>query len=335
MVYSTLEAHDLVPAGPFWRRCWIPPHKCTRLRKPCLAKLNSNAISHDQVRCERQGSLDQSSQSRSAPGGHSRQFLEARRCSLASRYSPARLHHSNCLPWCSTGSCWVFLMSLCVCTNIIVTKGTTLEMSRNACRSAFACWQHWNTHMPTHYQKCLGWRPDSILVRNFRLLAPKANCRCLPTGRTTTRTVCNECERWAIFSYGGTHSSDGETTTRRRCPLIPCVSNLILPCHYCWRTCALRWIYKDEVMSPRTWSRSSEHTPINLLSKTDKRERSSYHRCVWLVRNHWSGTVDPTTVHAGPRSKCNLRRLCFSASSSKRQPAAASIIKCGKIWAYF
>ena len=69
-----------VSAGPFWRR------------------YSSTIIAQG---CDR--SLDQSAQSRPALGGHSHLFLEGRRCSLASRYSLARLHHLDCLPWYSTG----------------------------------------------------------------------------------------------------------------------------------------------------------------------------------------------------------------------------------------
>ena len=30
--------------------------------------------------------------------------------------------------------------------------------------------------------------------------------------RTTTRQIGDECRRWAMFTDGGTHTSDGETT---------------------------------------------------------------------------------------------------------------------------
>ena len=141
MAYSTIEAHDLVCQLDCSGAVIGSLHtKCIRLRQPCSAKLHSIAISNDHVRGKRQRSLDQSAQSRSAPGGHSRQFLEARRCSLASRDFPARSHHSDCLPWYSTRILvLVLLMHLCVRTNIIVITGKTFEMSRNACRSASAC----------------------------------------------------------------------------------------------------------------------------------------------------------------------------------------------------
>ena len=46
----------------------------------------------------------------SALGSHPRQYLEARKCSITSRASLARPHHTNCLPWCpiwdrSAGCC--------------------------------------------------------------------------------------------------------------------------------------------------------------------------------------------------------------------------------------
>ena len=59
---------------------------------------------------------------------------------------------------------------------------------------------------------CLARRPGSTLVRNFRLFAFKSNCRCPPNIRTATRHIGDDYGRWAIFSDGGTHTGDGETT---------------------------------------------------------------------------------------------------------------------------
>ena len=49
---------------------------------------------------------------------------------------------------------------------------------------------------------CLGRRAGDILVHNFRLLAPKATCR----------LVGDEFRGWVIFTDGGTHTRDEETS---------------------------------------------------------------------------------------------------------------------------
>ena len=92
--------------------------------------------------------------------------------------------------------------------------------------------------------------------------------------------------------------------------------------------CLAEWLSRVplQVMSSKTWSRSPART--HRLTSLQGRTRHwwrSYRWCVWHHRTHWSRTVDFTTVHAGARRKCkSLRCHCSSASSSKRQPTAAS-----------
>ena len=113
-------------------------------------------------------------QSVSAPGGHSRQFLEARMRSLAWRVSLAPHHNSDCLPRCSP------------CDSAHIRPRITKRAS----------WTTGGSH--------LGWK----------LQTPRhqANYRYLPKVRTATHIVGDEVGGWAILTDGGTHASDGETT---------------------------------------------------------------------------------------------------------------------------
>ena len=49
------------------------------------------------------------------------------------------------------------------------------------------------------------------LTRNFAYLQPKPNIRIFPTLGATTREKGNDFHGWAIYTDGGTRSSDGET----------------------------------------------------------------------------------------------------------------------------
>ena len=59
---------------------------------------------------------------------------------------------------------------------------------------------------------CLTRCPSDISCQRFRLPCAKAKYPDLPNNRTTTRKKGDDFEGWAVFTDGGTHASDGETT---------------------------------------------------------------------------------------------------------------------------
>ena len=60
--------------------------------------------------------------------------------------------------------------------------------------------------------RCLARRPGDVLARNVRTLAPKAKDRHLPDRRITKRQTGNESKGRHIFTDGGSHSNEGETS---------------------------------------------------------------------------------------------------------------------------
>ena len=79
---------------------------------------------------------------------------------------------------------------------------------------------------------------------------------------------------------------------------------------------------------------SSEYTPISFLPRrnsfnTDFNSVPTTSAASDVADFHDERQLIYPTVHTGNRSKCeSLQFLCPSTSSSKRQPAAASILKC-------
>ena len=127
------------------------------------------------------------------------------------------------------------------------------------------------------------------------------------------------------------------------CFIETCAVSLMLD----WAANGIRQLCRDPwcssqshltVMSPTARSRSAKRAHADQLRLRDWTPLHQWHwwrhyhlRCVWYHRNHWSRTVDFTTVNARARSKCGrFRCLCLPAGSSKEQPTAASILECGK-----
>ena len=59
---------------------------------------------------------------------------------------------------------------------------------------------------------CLGRLAGVFAIHNSRLVAPKTNSLQLRSVRTTTRLTGAQFRGWAIFTDGGTHTIDEETT---------------------------------------------------------------------------------------------------------------------------